>query len=243
MAIIKFKKGTTANNPTGLTLAEPAFDYVRNRLFIGITGSAVWIGAGITTGNVGVGSTLIIPTQSAVVNYVVAGISQAVTSVNGITGPVGISAGSNITITASGKTLTISSSGGGGVSSVNTLTGAVGLTGDGGAIIAPTISGQNIIFRTRLGQAWNGTTGATGVNNYNCNDFVVNNSGTVSLNNFGFCTTAPANSDCGNGNNCIVSGNFNQQQTACNARAHCVWGCITINSVATCQCYCRPTVG
>jgi hypothetical protein len=34
---------------------------------------------------------------------------------NGLTGIVGISAGSNITITPSGNTLTISASGGGGV--------------------------------------------------------------------------------------------------------------------------------
>jgi len=135
MATIKFKRGTTLNFPTGLTLAEPAFDYLRDRLFIGNTGSAVWIGAGITTGDVGVGSTLTIPTQSAVRSYVIAGISQAVTSVDGITGAVDIVAGSNTSLIISGKTITIGYSGPtGNVFSVNGSTGIVGVTGDGTSI-------------------------------------------------------------------------------------------------------------
>lgn len=110
-----------------------------------------------------------------------------VVSINGITANVGLSAASdNVTIGSVGRTLTISVSGvGGGVSSLNALTGAITATGEG-AIIAPIISGQNIIFRTRLGQEWNGVTGATGVNNYRCDHFFVNRNGTVQLRNLTF---------------------------------------------------------
>jgi hypothetical protein len=54
---------------------------------------------------------------------------------NGLTGIVGISAGSNITITPSGNTLTISASGGGGGGSTGPTgpTGPIGPTGPAGA--------------------------------------------------------------------------------------------------------------
>lgn len=57
--------------------------------------------------------------------------SSYVTGVNGITGPVGITAGSNITITLSGKTLTIASTASGG--GATGATGATGPAGPGGA--------------------------------------------------------------------------------------------------------------
>ena len=57
--------------------------------------------------------------------------SSYVTGVNGITGPVGLSAGSNITITLSGKTLTIASTASGG--GATGATGATGPAGPGGA--------------------------------------------------------------------------------------------------------------
>ena len=50
---------------------------------------------------------------------------NVVNSVNGITGAVNLAAGSNITITPSGLTLTIASTGGGDVSSVQGFTGDV----------------------------------------------------------------------------------------------------------------------
>lgn len=114
MATIKFKRGATLNYPTGLTLGEPAWDYMNNRLFVGITASSIWVGAGITTGDVGVGSTLIVPTQSAVKEYVLANAGSSVagvTSINGLSGPITITQGTNITITVNEgtKTLTINS--------------------------------------------------------------------------------------------------------------------------------------
>ena len=167
MATIKFKRGTTLNFPTGLTLAEPAFDYLRNRLFVGITGSAVWIGAGITTGDVGVGSTLIIPTQSAVQTYVVAGISQSVTSINGATGAIGVCGSSSISVVTSGRTLTIDYIGlTGNVFSVNGSTGIVGITGDGTSIRV-SVSGRTstISYIGLTGNVFsvNGSTGIVGV--------------------------------------------------------------------------------
>lgn len=57
--------------------------------------------------------------------------SSYVTGVNGITGPVGITAGSNITITLSGKTLTIASTASGG--GATGATGPTGPAGPGGA--------------------------------------------------------------------------------------------------------------
>ena len=58
-----------------------------------------------------------------------------VISINGITGTVGISAGENVTITASGKTLTISSAGSGAKGSTGATgpTGPTGPTGSTGA--------------------------------------------------------------------------------------------------------------
>lgn len=69
MAIIKFKKGITA--PTGLTLAEPAWDYANNRFYIGVTSQSIWVGAEIDNdSNLTSNSSLKIPTQSAVKSYV-----------------------------------------------------------------------------------------------------------------------------------------------------------------------------
>jgi hypothetical protein len=91
-------------------------------------------------------------------NYSVSSL-PLVSSLNGITGAINLAAGSNITITPSGLTLTISSAGGGGVtsyvSSFNGLTGAVtgvnsirGLTGtvgiSAGLGITLSTSGQTL---------------------------------------------------------------------------------------------------
>ena len=69
-----------------------------------------------------------IHTLPAVTGTLLNTASSYVTGVNGITGPVGLSAGSNITITLSGKTLTIASTASGGGA-----TGATGPTGPAGS--------------------------------------------------------------------------------------------------------------
>lgn len=56
------------------------------------------------------------------------GITSVVTSVNGVTGPVTIAQGSNVTVSTVGSTITISSSaGGGGSSPLATTTGVTGV--------------------------------------------------------------------------------------------------------------------
>lgn len=128
MAIIKFKKGNGA--PTGLTLAEPAFDLTNNALYVGITGGVKWVGAEVdNTTSLGT-SQIKIPTQFAVKTYVDnLGLSPGVlvTSLNGVTGAVllGVTAGVGLSIvnpTGSGKGITLINTG---VLSVNGESGAV----------------------------------------------------------------------------------------------------------------------
>lgn len=70
--IIKFKKGLTA--PTGLTLAEPAFNYTQNKFYIGMSGgTGLWVGAEIKTSmsyTTDPDDSFTIPTQGAVKNYI-----------------------------------------------------------------------------------------------------------------------------------------------------------------------------
>ena len=81
---IKIKKG--AGTPSGLTFGELAYDVTNKRLFIGITG----------------GNALLANTDGGVALF------------NGLTGGVTLAAGTNITLTPVGNTITIASSGGGG---------------------------------------------------------------------------------------------------------------------------------
>jgi len=90
---------TAASVPAGLSAGELAVNVTDRKLFVG---NAV---GGVVT--------LIDP-------------NALVTSVNGATGAVGITAGSNITITQSGNTFTISSSGGGGGSGFTYASSAPG---------------------------------------------------------------------------------------------------------------------
>jgi|694.fasta_scaffold61660_3 hypothetical protein len=121
MAIIKFKKGS--GTPSGLTLAEPAFDLANNKFFIGVTGSAIWVG-GEVDNNTALGTSQVkIPTQYAVKTYIDNNIAGgAVTAVNGLTGSVFVGAGSFINVAAAGKGITVSNAG---VHSVNGSTGAI----------------------------------------------------------------------------------------------------------------------
>jgi hypothetical protein len=105
---IQIKRGTT--EPTGLTTGEFAYNTTNSRLYIGNTASQKWIGGEVTGGvDMGAGSAASqnrVPTQNAVYEYARRNFAY---SVNGITGPVGITSGSaNLTITRSGNTLTIS---------------------------------------------------------------------------------------------------------------------------------------
>ncbi len=106
---IQIKRGTT--EPTGLTTGEFAYNTTNSRLYIGNTADQKWIGGEITGGvDMGAGSAASqsrIPTQNAVYEYARRNFAY---SVNGITGPVGITGGANITITQSGNTLTIAAS-------------------------------------------------------------------------------------------------------------------------------------
>jgi len=102
--------------------------------------------------------------------------TTVVNTLNGLTGTVGLSAGSNITLTSAGNTITISSSasGGGisgpyvisfngltgtitGVSSVRGLTGTVGITNSSG--IGLSVSGQTLTFSNTGVLSVNGSTG------------------------------------------------------------------------------------
>lgn len=130
MAIIKLKKGFSGVTPTGLTLAEPAFDYKDNKLYVGVTASAVWVG-GEVDNNTALGTSQIkIPTQFAVKTYIDnLGLSPGVvvTGINGVTGNVllGVTGGPGLSIvnpTGSGKGITLVNTG---VLSVNGNTGAI----------------------------------------------------------------------------------------------------------------------
>lgn len=101
MAKILVKNSVTSGSaPAGLSLGEMAINITDRKIFVG---NAV---------------------ESAVTVY---DRNAHVLSFNGLTGAVGITAGSNITITQSGLTLTISSTSGG--SGVTGATGATGATG------------------------------------------------------------------------------------------------------------------
>ena len=151
MATIKFRRGTSY--PNGLTAGEPAFRTDTDQLYVHDGVTAVWVGALISTGDLSTGSTLTVPTQSAVKAYVDAQASAggAVTSVAGITGAVGIVAGTAIDISTSGKTLTISNIG---VQSFNGSTGAVSFSN----YVASAVAGSNITVSSATGNVTIGVT-------------------------------------------------------------------------------------
>ncbi len=123
---ISISKGTSnPTSSTGLTLGEPAFNYSNNTLWLGKGSgvSPVWVGAGVcgASGGIAAGITTQIPTLSAVRNYFSAvssnfiGITSAyVSAVNGLTGFLGITGGTDISVSVSGTTFTINYIGTGG---------------------------------------------------------------------------------------------------------------------------------
>lgn len=68
--------------------------------------------------------------------------TAGVSSLNTLTGPLAITAGTNVTVTPSGSSIRIDSSGTGGVASLNALTGALAITPGTGISVTP--SGTNI---------------------------------------------------------------------------------------------------
>jgi hypothetical protein len=96
----------SVNDISGL----PSIDVNANGtiLFAGFTGN---VGIGATAGISGSAYKLTVVGSANILGNLVA--PNVVTGVNGITGAVSITSGSNITITQSGKTITIASSGGG----------------------------------------------------------------------------------------------------------------------------------
>ena len=115
---IRVFRSDTTSVPTGLTFGELAFSHVagNSQLYIGNTaGAPVWIGAGVTTGNVDNGSEFLVPTQSAVKAFVEAEVGEIV------------------------------GGGGGVVNNFNGTGGSVTMTGDGGAIFNVQTDKDNVI--------------------------------------------------------------------------------------------------
>lgn len=117
MAKILVKNSVTSGSaPAGLSLGEIAVNITDRKIFFG---NAVESAVAVYDRNAHV---LSFNGSTGAVTF-----NNYVASVNGITGAVGITAGSNITITQSGLTLTISSTSG--ASGVTGATGATGATG------------------------------------------------------------------------------------------------------------------
>ena len=150
MATIKFRRGTSY--PNGLTAGEPAFRTDTDQLYVHDGVTAIWVGALISTGDLSTGSTLTVPTQSAVKTYVDANIAGgAVTSVSGVTGAVLLGAGTGITLSTASKTITITNTG---VHSFNGSTGAVSFSN----YVASAVAGSNITVSSATGNVTIGVT-------------------------------------------------------------------------------------
>lgn len=94
-------------------------------------------------------------------------ISTPQTFINGASGSVTLAAGTNTTVTTSGETITISSTGAGGagVSSLNTLTGAITLAAGTNTTITPSGNTLTISSTGSGGGAPGGTSGQIQYNN------------------------------------------------------------------------------
>jgi len=132
MAQIKIKRTSGSSTPTGLTFGELAYVQGTKSIFIGQTGGdpALRLGAEVDSSTSLGTSDNKIPTQNAVKAYVDNNIAGgAVTSVDGVTGAVDISAGTGIGIGIAGKVITITNTGVqslAGTSNQITVSGATG---------------------------------------------------------------------------------------------------------------------
>jgi hypothetical protein len=108
---ITFRRGASApTQGSGITLGEPAFETTLKRLYIGQGAgvTAVWVGAQISglSADIAAGLTYQIPTMSAVKDYV-ASATSGVSTLNSLSGALTIVGGTNIGVTASGSSITI----------------------------------------------------------------------------------------------------------------------------------------
>jgi hypothetical protein len=178
---IKIYRSDVEDKPSGLTFGEPALvttSTAGDRLYIGGTaGNSIWIAAGITDSNrftVSSASINHVPTQMAVAKHVA---GETVTSLNGLTGSIVLSQGTDIGLTTSGNTITISYTGtvpsaSNVVNSLNGLTGNIGLTGiTSGAVRV--VNNDKLDVRIA-------TTGISGVAAFNSTYYTVSAAGLVS---------------------------------------------------------------
>jgi hypothetical protein len=179
---IQIYRSTLVDTPTGLTFGELAYSDVNGKLFVGRTGgSSLWIGAGVTTGNISNNSTVLVPTQSAVKTYVdgVVGGGSVVNSVNNSSGAIVVTGDSGaILATVSGTNTTfgarLATTSLTGVASFNgtrfsvtdgavDLASAFQVTGDrvsAGNAITVTRSGNSVTIDNNGVRTLNGATGA-----------------------------------------------------------------------------------
>lgn len=146
-SIIQIYRSTTASNAPSLTAGELAVNIPDKKLFVGGTsGNITFLDA-----------------------------SAHVTTVNGLTGAITLTAGSNITLTPVGNTITIASSGGGGGTVYNFTEGATAPTGltagdrwfdtNTGKLFTAVTDGASRIWVEFGGVGTQGATGAAAVTN------------------------------------------------------------------------------
>lgn len=146
-SIIQIYRSTTASNAPSLTAGELAVNIPDKKLFVGGTsGNITFLDA-----------------------------SAHITTVNGLTGAITLTAGSNITLTPVGNTITIASSGGGGGTVYNFIEGATAPTGltagdrwfdtNTGKLFTAVTDGASRIWVEFGGVGTQGATGAAAVTN------------------------------------------------------------------------------
>ena len=191
--IIKIKRGFTAGaEPAGLTLGELAANLGDGKLFIGGTSyNAIQIGGGGGATNIPLASSSVTGVASFNSSYFTVSGLGAVSLASGyqVTGDT-VAAGTNISISRAGNTVTVSSSGGG--SSLPLATSSVtGVASFGNEFVVSTTG--NVSLTGNYVKSFNGATGSvvyappvattsvTGVASFNSSYFTVSGLGAVSL--------------------------------------------------------------